>query len=230
MKKAVGIFLLFAWLVTLCGCQNDDVDIRGKYENDASNFSSDAPKDTNASTEKFSLGKTKANVYESDFIGIRYTLDDNWSFYDDKQIKELNKIAVDLAGDEVEKLLEDATIIYDMYASDSDQLNNININLEKVNISQLVELDIAENFKTLMPILKDSFSNMGYENINLEIGKVEVDGKTLDAIHTTAEINGVNMYQTIFQKKCNGYLASMTVTTFFEDTTADLLDNFRWTK
>lgn len=230
MKKAIGFLLLFALIFTVCGCQNNDVDVKGKYENDTTNVSSDISSDTNSSTEEFSLGKITGNVYKNDFIGISYKLDENWTFYNDEQIKELNNIAIDMAGDEFEELVKNATIVYDMYATDSDQLNNININLEKVSNTKLLSLNIAGNFKTLIPMLEDSFKNMGYENINCEITSVDVDGKTLDALHTTAEINGVNMYQTIFQKKCNGYLASMTITTYFYDAISDLIDNFYWTE
>ncbi len=230
MKKTIAFLLLFTLIFTICGCQNNDVDIRGKYEDDTANISSNISNETNSSIEEFSLGKITGNVYKSDFIGISYKLDENWSFYDDEHIKELNKIAVDMAGDEIEELLKKATIIYDMCATDSDQLNNININLEKISPSQLLLLNIAENFKTIAPIIKDGLKNMGYENINYEIVNVEVDGKTLDALHNTAEINGVNVYQTLFQKKCNGYLASITVTTYFNDNFSQLLDNIYWTE
>lgn len=229
MKKIIGFLLLFTLVFAVCGCQNNDIDVRGKYE-DATKVSSNISSDTNSSTEEFSVGDITGSVYKNDFIGISYKLDENWTFYNDEQIKELNNIAVDMAGDEFEELVKNATIVYDMYATDSDQLNNININLEKVSNSKLISLNIAENFKTLIPILEDSSKNMGYENINCEIIDIEVDGKTLDALHTTAEINGVNMYQTIFQKKCNGYLASITITTYFYDAISDLIDNFCWTE
>lgn len=230
MKKIIEIFLLFTMVFSACGCQNNGSDVSCKYENDTTEVSSDISNDTNPSTEEFSLGEITGNVYKSDFIGISYKLDENWTFYDDEQIRELNQIAVDMAGEEFEELIKEANIVYDMYATDDDQLNNININLEKVNSFQLSSLDIAENFKTSAPILINSFKNMGYENINYEIVEIEVDGKTVDALHTTAQINGLNMYQTIFQKKCNGYLASITITTYFEDTISDLIDNFVWTE
>lgn len=229
MKKIIEFLLLFALIGAICGCRNNDVDVRGKYENDTSNISSDISSDINSS-EEFALGKVTGNVYKNDFIGISYNLDENWSFYNDDQIKELNQIALDMAGDEFEELVKNATIVYDMYATDSDQLNNININLEKISNAKLLSLDIAENFEANAPILIDTFENMGYENIDYEIIEVTVDGKTLDAFHSTAEINGINMYQTIFQKKCNGYLANIAITTFFNDTISDLIDNFYWTE
>ncbi len=228
MKKIIGFLLLFMLIFTVCGCQNNDIDVRGKYENDTTNVSSDISSDTNSSTEEFSLGNIAGNVYKNDFIGISYKLDKNWTFYNEEQIKELNNIAVDMAGDEFKESVKNATIVYDMYATDSDQLDNININLEKVSNSKLLLLNIVENMKKLIPDIKDAFRNMGYENINCEIINVEVDGKTLDALHTTSEINGVNVYQTLFQKKCNGYLASIAITTVFEDTISNLIDNFDW--
>ncbi|MBQ2896955.1 MAG: hypothetical protein IJE46_01345 [Clostridia bacterium] len=230
MKKTIGFLLLFTLIFTVCGCQNNDIDVRGKYENDTTRVSSDISSDTNLSTEEFSLGNITGNVYKNDFIGISYKLDENWTFYNDEQIKELNNITVDMAGDEVEELVKNATIVYDMCATDGDQLNNIIINLEKVSNRKLFSLNIEENLKTLVPILMDGSKNMGYENIDYEIIDVEVDGKMLDALHTTAEINGVNMYQTMFQKKCNGYLASITITTYFYDAISDLIDNFYWTE
>ncbi len=249
MKKAIAFLLLFALTLSFCGCEKENV--RGRYENskpvdsdvskdtaatDKGEFSDAAdlsventvPDDTSSTSKDFSMGNIAGNVYVNDFIGIRFKLDSGWTFYDDDKIKELNQLAMDLAGDEVEEILKNASVVYDMYATDGDQLNNVIVNLEKASALQLVTLDIAENYKALIPLLKESFKNMGYENINCEIIKVTVDGKTLDALHTSAEINGVKMYQTLTQTKCTGYLACMSVTTYFEDTTSDLLNNFEW--
>ena len=57
---------------------------------------------------------------------------------------------------------------------------------------------------------------------------VDVDGKTVDALSTYMENNGMKLYQVMFQKKCSGYLASMAITTANEDATADVIDNFKW--
>lgn len=230
MKKVFVFLLLFAVVFTICGCQNNNVDVIGKYENDTTKISADTSNDEEVSVEEFSLGKTTGNIYKSDFIGIGCELDENWSFYNDEQIKELNNLTLDMAGDEFSELIKEVPVVNDMFATDNDQLDNINISLEKVDKTRLLSLNIAENFKVIAPMTVDALKNMGYESINYEIGKVEVDGKTLDALHITGEINGVNAYQTTFQKKCNGYLANITVATYFDNTISDLIDNFYWTK
>ncbi len=223
MKKIIGVLVTVMLMFTVCGCQPDEADVKGTYENSTENVSPDVE------TEKeFSTGKVNGNVYKNEFIGISYTLDEGWSFYDEERIRETNEMVMDMAGEEYEKIIREADIVYDMCATDSDQLNNININLEKIDNIQLLSLDIAKNFEAIMPTLEETLTNMGCENISHRIDKIEVDGKKVDALFVTADINGVNMYQTLFQKKCNGYLANITVATFFEDTTLDLIDNFRW--
>ncbi len=223
MKKIIGVLVTVLLMFTVCGCQPDEADVKGTYENSTENVSPDVE------TEKeFSTGKVNGNVYKNEFIGISYTLDEGWSFYDEERIRETNEMAMDMAGEEYEKIIREADIVYDMCATDSDQLNNININLEKIDNIQLLSLDIAKNFEAIMPTLEETLTNMGCENISHRIDKIEVDGKMVDALFVTADINGVNMYQTLFQKKCNGYLANITVATFFEDITSDLIDNFRW--
>ncbi len=193
-------------------------------EDVTSDESSQAPSDE----KELELGNVSGSAYVSDFIGVRYNLDDGWFFYNDEQIKTLNNFAQDLVGDELAEAIKNANIIYDMYATEETQLNNVIINLEKVNPIQLTLLDLKENLKNTIPSVKDGLAAVGYSNINGEVIEIEVDGKTVDAIRITAEIYGVKMYQIMFQKKCSGYLACMGVTTMMEDNTAALLDNFQW--
>ncbi len=235
MKRIIGVLLLLILTLAIVGCSVENTEIRGEYGNDSESISEDILNDTSdvtgettSSEVEFSMGNVDGNVYESDFIGIGYKLDEGWSFYDDDQIKELNQLTVDLAGEDYEEIIKNATIVYDMYATDNDQLNNVTVNLEKAGALQIMAVDLEEVMKSTIPIFKSTFENMGYQNVNCETGSVEVDGETLTALHTVAEINGVNMYQTLFQKKCNGYIASIGVTTYFEDRVSNLIENFYW--
>lgn len=242
MKKISIIILLIA-SVLICGCQKNESDIRGGYESEAASedvsdatsedasdaTSKDASDATDVSSEEeLSLGSRDGNVYKSEFIGLSYKLNDGLSFYTDEQIKQLNNIASDLAGDEFKEAIKNATVIYDMYASDSAGTNNIAINLEKVNPVQLVVLDIAKNYEAVADVSVKSFENMGFTNVKYEITAIEIDGKTLDALCITSEFNGVKVYQTLFSKKCSGYLASVAVSSFGEDNSEEIFKNIEW--
>lgn len=179
-----------------------------------------------ASKPEFSLGNTKGLVYENKFIGIGCSLDSGWSFYTDEQIKQLNNVASDMAGDAYKEAIKNAQIIYDMFATSSNQLDSININLEKLSALQLAALDITKNYDAQFPTIKQAYENMGYSNIFYETKNISIGSKKIPAMCITAEINGIKLYQKTFSIKCNGYLANASITTYNEDLTEQLISKF----
>lgn len=224
MKKVIGLLLVFMMIFAVCGCGASETDIRGEY----TGSSADEMPETDILSKEFSLGETSGKTYRNEFIGIGCDLSEDWSFYTDEQIKELNNISIDMMGEDAKEIIENATIVYDMYATDSGGFNNINVNLEKVNPAQLLALDLAESLEEQFPVIEESLSNMGYENLNHEISTIEIDGKAMVAMYLSGQINGVDSYQVCFQKKCNGYLANITLSTFFEDNLSQLASSFYW--
>ena len=234
-KRIILPFFLILTLMAV-GCGKEDV--RGDISNTADTEVSDvfeekteesaATEEVEVVEEELALGSNDGNVYESKFIGIGYQLDEDWSFYTDEQIMELNNATADLAGEEYQEMLKDAEVVYDMFAVDENGLDNINVNLEKVNPIQLLALDIVRNYETVITMMQSAYENMGYSNFEYEICTINVDGKEVDAVRVSAEINDVQMYQVLFMKKCSGYAANIAVTTYFEDATAHVLDNIYW--
>ena len=174
------------------------------------------------------LGTNDGKVYENTFIGIGYTLNDGYTLYTDEQIKELNNITSDMAGDEYRELMSNATIIYDMFAADSSDLNSINLNLEKLDDQQMALLNVKQNFEAAVGIMEDTYNNLGCTNFKYDISTVEIDGREVDALYIEAEINGTSLYQTLFGVKCDGYLANIAVSTYFTNTTSDIINNIYW--
>lgn len=226
MKKLLALLLVLVMVFSFaaCGRDNDspdEDDIRGEQIDN--NESKD--KTSSASSEaEFSLGATTGLTYESKFIGIGCKLDSDWSFYSDEQIKELNSVTTEVAGEEYAELMKNANLVYDMFAVQNDQLGNMNVVLEKMNKTTLATLDIAETFNKTMPTLKETFENVGYTNINFGIGTVTIDGKEFTCLNTSAEIAGTKMAQKAIGIKCNGYLATVTVTAVGETNINDIID------
>lgn len=220
MKNIITILLALAVLLSFSACSfiTKQEDIRGdQIVNDGSSSSTE---------QEFSLGEAKGLTYENKFIGIGCTLDSDWTFYTDEQIKELNNISSDVAGDDLKEILENASIVYDMAAGRSNGLDNINVNLEKMNAITLAALDLAENYETAYSLVEESYVNMGYTDISHEITTAKIDGEDHTALRITAEINGMKLYQKLISIKCSGYLANITVSTYEEDTVDAILDKF----
>ena len=229
MKKILVFAFTFVMLLSLCACAPEIDDIRGTQTDNTITEQPTLQTEDPVSTpnpENFSFGTASGLTYENEFIGIGCTLPEGWTFYDDAQIKELNNLSADMAGEEFAEIIEDASIIYDMMATGSNQADSVNINLEKIDALRLLTLDLAKNFENVMPTIKEAFENMGYTNITSKIGTLEIDGKEFVSMDTQAEINGVTLYQKQFAVKCNGYLANITVSTYFENTAESILDNF----
>jgi hypothetical protein len=208
MKKFLICLLAFVMILAMVGCSKDD------------NKGGATPKD-----EEFALGEVAGNKYESEFIGLGFTLPEGWSFYTDEEIKEMNNYVEDKAGQDYLDLLKNATVIYDMAAASPAQTDNVVVTLEKKPNAQLNKLDLAQTLEASFNVSKSSLENMGYRNLTHEVTTLTIDGETFHAMHVTGTLSGMTMRQTSIVIKCNGYLASLAVTTFDAAGTAPLLDN-----
>lgn len=200
MKRVLSILVILSLIFTFTACAEND--------------------------REFELGTTKGLIYENKFIGIGCELKSDWYFYTDEQIRELNNFSMNVAGDEFKELAENADVFYDMFASASDNQSNINVNLEKVSNIKLATLDIEENYEAIYPTVETSLRNMGYSNFKHSVGSVTISDKDFPTMFISAKFSTFDMYQALINIKCNGYLASVTITATSEDAVNSLVDCF----
>lgn len=223
MKKILSLVLAIIMLVGLCSClsDNENDNVRGDIVTQTSSESESQPE----SEPQLSLGKTANNTYNNEFLGLSCTLPSEWTFYTDEQILELNSITADLVDEEIAKSLENANLIYDMYAIKADG-SNININLEKLNAVQLITLDIKATLESQIDTIKTAFEDIGYTDFNAKYQKVTVDGKEFDALVYNAKIQGIDFYGNVITFRKGNYLANVTVSSLQTDKTSDILSCF----
>lgn len=235
MKKILAITMALMLALSLCACGGNEEPIRGEQIDNGNDSHAEPsmdeatedkaqetePEETEA--EGLSLGVTSGLTYESKFIGIGCTLPEGWSFYTDEQMRQLNNIAIDAAGDELQSLMENATVIYDMFAADPTGVNNVNVNMEKVNPIQLIALDLGQNLENTKPLLKTSFENMGCSSFSAEVGSITVEDEEFICLNGVIEFPGTTLYQCIIPVKCSGYLANITLTANDEAILAELI-------
>ncbi|MBQ6808077.1 MAG: hypothetical protein IJP07_02780 [Firmicutes bacterium] len=212
MKKFISCLLAFVLLLCFAACTNEGQSAKEQT----------IPREE----REFSLGRVDGNIYESEFIGIGCTLDQEWSFYSEEQIKTLNNVAEDMLPEDFLEAVKDVMVIYDMYALGENQLDTISVNLEKVDKTALAALDLSENYEKAIPILMQSFENMGYTDVSYEISSLRVEDQDFPSLRTCVKANGVTVYQEAFSIKCNGYIANVTLTAYNEDNIDALVENF----
>lgn len=241
MKKILIFALTSIMLLSFCACASDvdEDDVRGtKIENSDSDKNVDDetkeedPVETQAtvaptamddsSENEFALGTTSGLIYENEFIGIGCTLPSGWTFYTDEQIKELNNITTDMAGEEIAELIKNSNVVYDMLAVNSNQMDTINVVFEKVDM----DLDITEYIDLGLPAAKTALENMGGTNITTNIGTLTIDGKEFTSVDIECDFQGIKLYQTQFYTKRDKYVVAITAGTYYENKLADILDGF----
>ncbi len=226
MKKLSALLLVLLLCLSLTACIAKDVrgDVSGNHTDDST------PVLSEEETTKFSMGETTNNSYKNEFANIGCNLPNNWVFYTDEQIKELNNFTKDAIGDELAEAIENASIIYDMYAQADDGVLNTNINLEKLTVLQAATINIEETLRGQFDSMRTAFENMGYTNVNVEYTKTTVDGKALDGAKITAQINGINFYSLAICYKAKNYLVNISLGSLGEDKTDEILNYFYFIK
>ena len=174
-------------------------DVRGSVSNDQNDET------------KVSLGETKDNCYRNDFLGLSCTLPSEWVFYTEEEILELNDIVKDAVDEDVADKLENANIIYDMYASNPNDYSSVNVNMEKYSAVQIASLNLKTVLESQFETIIDTYENMGYTNVQIEYEKISVDGKEFDGAVITADIADYEFSSVVFCFKKGRYLANVTV-------------------
>ncbi len=184
----------------------------------------DAAPETTAESE-FSVGSTSGNQWENAFIGIGCKLDENWIFLSDEQIRQQNELSTDLVGEEYKEALEDAAVVYDMMASHVDGMKNVSVNLEKLTGAALLI-----NEETYVSVAVENavgaLESMGIENVQAATEEITFGGGNHYCVRIEGESSGNKLYETLVAIKCSGYIACITVATWIEDGTGEILDCF----
>lgn len=226
MKKILSLLLavimLFAF--TACGSTTDNEDVRGDItSNDSSTDSSS--NDASSDEVEFSIGDTEGNIYKSNFIGVECVLDDNWTFYSDSQIAELNNITADALGDDYAEKMKAANIVYDMFATDASG-NNIYVILEKVNALSATFNDVESFVDNSMSAVEDSLTQTGAVVNNIKKAEVTFAGEKTYAICIESTLNGVSLFQKQVFLKRGAYVVLITITSISTDTTDSIISTF----
>ena len=127
-------------------------------------------------------------------------------------MKELNNLTEDYYSEEAKEAIENADLIYDMFASNADGSNNINIVLEKHTVLKVAAMDLKKEVPAAFDAMKESYENMGSTSFNAEMDDIEIDDKEFVSAEYMTGFNGVTLYQRQIFVKCGKYLATITVT------------------
>lgn len=234
MKKILALVLIVAMVCSLSGCGLVGR-ILDKYINEPQSdlnyeinelVEATEVAETQAEEKTFSLGTITGTTYESDFLSIGCALPDNWIFYSDEEIRELNNMATDLAGEEYEKLMEQSTLVYDMMASSKDELSSVNIVLEKSNEVAVSSFDLEKNGEIIALSARSSLENIGFTDIKSDVTTTQFLGSESQCLKWDMKMGTMDYYEIQVFVKAYDYLATITVASDKISNCEEILDSF----
>ena len=181
-----------------------------------------------------SLGRMDGGVYTNTYAGFGCELDANWSFYTAEELQELpENIQEVLADTDLGNAIDDYQQIMDMSAENVNDLTIMNVlytkqpmNERLVNMTR-TEKETLEASLGQYDMLADAYLAAGIELVNMEVIPVTFLGEDHYALKSTAVTQGVDYYILQIQNyKLGSYGITLTVGSYIEDKTEDLLDLF----
>lgn len=163
-------------------------------------------------TENFDMGIVEGDVYTSNFAEIKFTLPENWEFYDREELLALTGLDADGDADELQKELIKKTTVYDMYALNPMNGFNVivmfeNIKVQGLNPDTFGEEDYAE---ALMKGLEEQEAGLTYEKTGEE--NTQLGGHEFLRLEFNATSSGVSLKQEYYIRKVGDFIMSIIVT------------------
>lgn len=221
LKLALALCLLLSLLLSAAACKGRD-DVSGSVTSDESS-------EVSSTEEDLSMGTLSGSRYENSYFGFGCQLDSTWTYATkDELLAQIDLTAENFSDESLQEQLRKTDMFYDMMAVGGDGLTNINVVIQ--NLGLLYGSILSED-AYIQANLKELPSQLGSAGMNVslcEAADVSFAGETHKAIRIVSSIQDVDItiYQLCVIVKRGSYLANTTITSFGEDTTAEIAAKF----
>lgn len=249
MKKRVFILLLIVvLLLTGCGSRSRTEsrrEVAGRVEIPAATevpaateapVVTEVPEETEASVQErpISLGRMEGGNYINEYAGYGCSLDDSWVFYSAEELQEMPEMVKEAtAGTELGDALDPLSQFTDVMAENADMLVNFNVLYRKMTMEErlgnmmLSEKEMIEGILDMQDQMIEAYAQGGILVDFMEAVTVTFLGQERTALHTVSSIDGIPYFTLqVFDSGLGSHAVTLTLASFVEDNTFELLDLF----
>lgn len=226
MKKLTLILLALTMLMGLCACgSKDPADTTASTQN--TTIPTTVPTTAPVETQEPQLGSYENGVYSNPYIGIQCTVDQEWYVYNREEMAQLNGLVLDTMTDkDLVEQLKNADVAYLFYAMKDEGLISMNITLEKLNLVNGILLDEKAYAKASVQQLPAALESMGMTGVTAKEEVFSFAGQEHAGVSVYGNYSGVDFYEKLICIKAGEYMAVVTVASYTEDLTGELLNHF----
>ena len=226
MKKLFALLLVLSVLLAGCGNAEPESAVAGTVE---PTTEAAAPAD-----KPVSMGRLEGGTYINEYAGYACELDGNWTFYSAEELQVLpENVKEALAGTEVAEGMEEVTQFTDMMAENVEEMITVNALYQKhsmqerLGFAMLSDAEIIDGVLGEQEMMKEGYTQAGMDVESMERITVTFLGKERDALRTQGTVAGTPFYIVqVFDYHLGQYSVTLTVNSYWEDNTQQVLDLF----
>ena len=182
---------------------------------------------TTAPEEDPQLGVYADGVYTNAFLGVKWTTNEHWTVHSKEEMAQLNGLVADAMTDEaLAEQLKNSGVAYAFYATADEGLVTINIALENLGLLYGTLLDEKSYVDISIKQLPDALEAVGLQNVTAEATTLTFAGAEHAGVTVHGSISGVDFYEKLVCIKSGSYMGIVTVASYYEDITENLLEMF----
>lgn len=230
MKRLIVLFTVLALLLAGCGEEIPEADVSGKVE-----------PTTEAATEAVtpaetpvSMGRMEGGTYTNEYAGYACDLDSSWIFYGAEELQELPDNVKELIADtEMADVIGDVPQFTDMMAENVDLMATVNALYQKhtmqerLGFTMLSDEELIDSTLEQQEMMKEAYTQAGMDVESMERVTVKFLGEDRVALRTVGTTAEIPFYMVqIFDYHLGQYSVTLTVNTYVEDNTQQVLDLF----
>jgi hypothetical protein len=225
-KRCLILVLTLALLLSACGSPAKS-DVSGSIR----------PAETvPAETERpVSMGRLEGGIYTNSYAGFGCNLDSSWTYYSAEELQELPENTMEMFKDsELMDSVDALNYFTDMMAENVDALTTMNVLYQKLSLEERMAYAMLEEGEILEQILaemgdemSDAYAQAGFLVESAETVTVTFLGQERTALKTAYTMEGVPYFTLqLFDFGLGQYSITLTLASFVEDRTADMLELF----
>ena len=185
-----------------------------------------------------SFGEMNGGRYENTYAGFGVELDENWIFYSADELQNLSDEVKEMfsSSEKVSEAVEEYPTVVAMKADNENDLCSMNLGYSRMSLTErlamgsMSEEDLINTMlgdAETMAMVKEAYEAAGITIIDMSIADVTFKGEPHKAMKSDCEVQGAPYYiAQILDYSRGTYGITLTVSSYMEDKTADLLAMF----
>lgn len=194
----------------------------------ASTGSSSAAASSSAASVKYESGVIQGDTYTNELFGVKFTLPEGFSFYDEAQMADMNKLVGEITSDEdILAALESGVAYFDMVAA-AEGGDNLNVVIQYAGTPEAAAIDAVGYLEASAAMVPKQMEGAGMTVKSIETGTYTNPntGDEFPALSIALEAQGMSLNEKIVCLKASDYFMVATATSGDEANLNTILGNF----